>query len=208
MTNTTAAQNLLTILRAETTDAHRILNSPPITYDGDTTTQQVRDAAVKHHTLGGRLYELQRFAALADDLGDITTDATDDDADSIITTTLDHLQRAASFASYGAGTVHPADLTDPVAVSRYATALLERAAAQRFVNYLTDQLGDLAPEYGAQIQILAALEETRRATSTLDSRRDDLVRQGMAMQPPISRSKLAGAAGVSEPRLYQIRDGR
>jgi hypothetical protein len=42
----------------------------------------------------------------------------------------------------------------------------------------------------------------------LEKERDEIVRLLMTNEPKIARKKIAEAADLSEPRLYQIRDGR
>lgn len=58
--------------------------------------------------------------------------------------------------------------------------------------------------------MLAELEDVaakrRRLVGELDERRDELVRS--LMRTSVARKRIAAAAELSEPRLYQIRDGR
>lgn len=62
----------------------------------------------------------------------------------------------------------------------------------------------------AEDLMLAELEDiiAKRAklTAELDERRDELVRS--LMKTSVARKRIAAAADLSEPRLYQIRDGR
>jgi hypothetical protein len=65
-----------------------------------------------------------------------------------------------------------------------------------------------AVEYTSADLVLDELRGNRDRAAGLDGRRDELIRQLMAMDPIVPRAEIAEAARVSEPRLYQIRDGR
>ncbi len=65
-----------------------------------------------------------------------------------------------------------------------------------------------AAEYTGADLALDELCGNRDRAAGLDARRDELVRKLMAMEPTVPRAEIAKAARVSEPRLYQIRDGR
>jgi hypothetical protein len=53
--------------------------------------------------------------------------------------------------------------------------------------------------------VLDELRGNRDRVAGLDKRRDELVRQLMAIEPTVPRAAIAEAARLSEPRLYQIR---
>jgi hypothetical protein len=57
-------------------------------------------------------------------------------------------------------------------------------------------------------KILAELERVVGERRKLDDRRDELVRQALAVQPKVPRADIATAADVRPARLYQIRDRR
>lgn len=59
----------------------------------------------------------------------------------------------------------------------------------------------------AELEDVAAdLRDVERHLEDLGERREDLVR--LLMGTSVPRKRIAEAAGLSEPRLYQIRDGR
>ena len=55
---------------------------------------------------------------------------------------------------------------------------------------------------------LAELKSITAEQSRLAARRDELVVQLMLSKDVVPREWIASAAGLSVPRLYQIRDGR
>jgi hypothetical protein len=85
------------------------------------TDLTVREQAVAHTGAGSRLYEIALFQTLADDLGDIDTDATDEDADTIIEITIEHVNSALGTVKYGPANTQP--LTYPLDTDGYANAL-------------------------------------------------------------------------------------
>jgi hypothetical protein len=67
------------------------------------------------------------------------------------------------------------------------------------------------PEELSPDRLLAELEELRDLVQAGIERRDRVVRVLMTIDAKVvkvPRARIAAAAGVSEPRLYQIRDGR
>lgn len=129
------------------------------------------------------------------------------------------------------GTVTVADLADAIA-GRYDIPL---AAALDLVRVHADQIADdtdmwnagaealttsgsivvteaIAEGYKLDLNstsedlMLTELEDIKTKSAELDERRDELVRT--LMSSSVARKRIAAAAGLSEPRLYQIRDGR
>lgn len=135
----TKAQQILDLIHSELRSVDELSNI------GGTLTER----AAAHTVRGGRLHEIALFQKLADELGDIDSDAADDDSWSILEATREHLTAALSTVNYGAGhrppTV-PLNPEDYVAVGRYVEALQEWNAARRFAALVT---GILDPQVAA-----------------------------------------------------------
>lgn len=56
--------------------------------------------------------------------------------------------------------------------------------------------------------MLARLRKIAVERARLEEERDEIVRFLMTNEPRVARKRIAEAADLSEPRLYQIRDGR
>lgn len=140
-TNTDKAQQILSVIRSE---IGRQL--PPIEHEAG----HLEHDAAAYTVRGGHLYDIDRFAKLAEDLGDVTSDATDDDAQSIIETTKEHIQSALGTFKYGAAHRPPAlDAENYSAVLSYVDTLQQWNAARRFaviMNGILEVEGPAEPE--------------------------------------------------------------
>ncbi len=108
------------------------------------TDLTVHEQAVAHTGAGSRLYEIAIFQKLADDLGAIDTDATAEDAETIIEVTIEHVDSALGIVRYGAANTQP--LTYPLDTDGYANVLSyvhtlnEWNAARRFAGIMNGLL--------------------------------------------------------------------
>lgn len=207
-TNVEKAQTVLDMLRSELDQATAKLDSySRIDSSYSDLSGRIKEAAAIRQVDSTRYAQIAYSARLAEDLGDITTDATEDDADSIIDITREHLTEA--LAAADARIELPADITDRVALASYVAALTDRAAAQRFTEIVAGILEHERSQHEVAAITLIRLENVVTQASALSRQRDELVRDLMSMPASlVPRRDIAEAAEVSEPRLYQIRDGR
>lgn len=207
MSNTEQANAILKILRSEIAEATTLITGEPfgsLARPGD-LVNQLRWGVAGHHARANRYAELLPLVELAEALGDIDGDATDDDAEGLLQISREHLLKARLASA-------PAPLKDPTdraSFGGYIAALDAYAASLRFAEILTAILGDQLSEPLIAGQKMFQLRGIVKHAEQLDRARDQLVRELMTVQPQIPRADIAAAAGLeSTSRLYQIRDGR